>query len=179
MSSEKIKQRFEQRLWPHLPKLYRLACRLTASKIDADDLFQDVLARLLPRLQELESAGQTSMWLAQFMYDRYMDDQQRHSRRRLQNDEERGLAGYKIDSFTSTGDNLHDVVWREQMQTLDRALEMLPEAQRVTLLLHDSEAYKLTEIQSITGDSLGTIKTRLHAARARLREMLPDDAALL
>jgi len=40
------------------------------------------------------------------------------------------------------------------------------------ILLHDSEGYKLSEIQSLTGDPIGTIKSRLHRARARLREIL-------
>jgi len=179
MSLERNKQHFERLLRPYLPKLYRLSCRLTASKIDADDLFQDVLERLFPRMQELENQEQAATWLAGEMYNRFIDDQHRFSRQRTLAAEDRGMTGNRMDSLSSTGDNLHDVVWREQMQTLGRALEMLNEAQRVTLLLHDAEAYKLTEIQSITGDSLSTIKSRLHQARSRLREILPDDGTFL
>ncbi|MEQ8207738.1 MAG: RNA polymerase sigma factor [Woeseia sp.] len=179
MSLERDKQNFERLLRPHLPKLYRLSCRLTASKIDADDLFQDVLARLFPRMQELGNQQHVATWLAGEMYNRFIDDQHRFSRQRSLAAEERSPHGNRVDSLSSTGDNLHDVVWREQMQTLGRALDMLNEAQRVTLLLHDAEAYKLTEIQRITGDSLVTIKSRLRQARARLREILPDDGTFL
>lgn len=179
MSSKRNRQEFERLLRPYLPKMYRLACRLTASTIDADDLFQEVLARLFPRLQELQKQDQAVTWLAGEMYNRFIDDQHRFSHQRALTDEVRGLTGNRVDSLSSTGDNLHDVVWREQVQTLGRALEMLNEAQRVTLLLHDAEGYKLAEIQSITGDSIGTIKSRLHQARARLREILPDDGTFL
>jgi len=40
------------------------------------------------------------------------------------------------------------------------------------VLLHDCEGYKLEEIAALTGAALGTVKSRLHRARARLREML-------
>jgi RNA polymerase sigma-70 factor (ECF subfamily) len=46
------------------------------------------------------------------------------------------------------------------------------------VLLHDSEGYKLSEIQEITGDPVGTIKSRLHRARARLREILSADGTI-
>ena len=40
---------------------------------------------------------------------------------------------------------------------------------------HDAEGYKLEEIHAITGDPVGTIKSRLHRARARLRELLKSE----
>jgi RNA polymerase sigma-70 factor (ECF subfamily) len=43
------------------------------------------------------------------------------------------------------------------------------------VLLHDTEGYKLTEIQELTGTPVGTLKSRLHRARARLREFLDAD----
>ncbi len=46
------------------------------------------------------------------------------------------------------------------------------------MLLHDTEGYKLTEIQQLTGTPVGTIKSRLHRARARLRDILTADGTL-
>ncbi|MCH7835108.1 MAG: RNA polymerase subunit sigma-24, partial [Proteobacteria bacterium] len=46
---------------------------------------------------------------------------------------------------------------------------------RLIVLLHDTEGYKLKEIQDITGVPVGTIKSRLHRARARLRDILSPD----
>ena len=42
----------------------------------------------------------------------------------------------------------------------------------VVVLLHDADGYKLTEIQELTGTPVGTLKSRLHRARARLRDLL-------
>jgi RNA polymerase sigma-70 factor (ECF subfamily) len=46
---------------------------------------------------------------------------------------------------------------------------------RAVVLMHDSEGYKLDEIHKITGIPVGTLKSRLHRARARLREILTAD----
>jgi RNA polymerase sigma-70 factor (ECF subfamily) len=43
------------------------------------------------------------------------------------------------------------------------------------VLLHDTEGYKLVEIEELTGTPVGTLKSRLHRARARLREILESD----
>ena len=59
---------------------------------------------------------------------------------------------------------------------LEKALEMLSEEHRQAVLLHDVEGYKIKEIQELTGDAAGTIKSRLHRARARLREILESSA---
>jgi RNA polymerase sigma-70 factor (ECF subfamily) len=48
----------------------------------------------------------------------------------------------------------------------------------VVVLLHDTEGYKLSEIQELTGTPVGTVKSRLHRARARLREILLADGTI-
>jgi RNA polymerase sigma-70 factor (ECF subfamily) len=58
---------------------------------------------------------------------------------------------------------------------LDRALARLSDDHRLVVLLHDTEGYQLNEIQELTGTPIGTLKSRLHRARARLRELLEKD----
>jgi RNA polymerase sigma-70 factor (ECF subfamily) len=58
---------------------------------------------------------------------------------------------------------------------LEAALAQLSDDHRRLVLLHDTEGYKLAEIQQLTGDPIGTIKSRLHRARAHLRELLTND----
>ena len=57
-------------------------------------------------------------------------------------------------------------------EELSKLNDELSEKHRIVVLMHDSEGYKLKEIQEITGDPIGTLKSRLHRARARLRELL-------
>ena len=58
---------------------------------------------------------------------------------------------------------------------LDSALQKLSDEHRLVVLLHDTEGYKLKEIEELTGTPVGTLKSRLHRARARLREILDSD----
>ena len=53
-----------------------------------------------------------------------------------------------------------------------RAWEQLGEEHRVVLSMHDIEDYTLPELAQIMDIPLGTLKSRLHRARARLRELL-------
>jgi RNA polymerase sigma-70 factor (ECF subfamily) len=63
---------------------------------------------------------------------------------------------------------------------LGSALAALSLEQRSVVMMHDAEGYKLVEIHRITGVPVGTLKSRLHRARARLRELMeemePSDA---
>ena len=63
----------------------------------------------------------------------------------------------------------------DNIMRLDRALARLSDDHRLVVLLHDTEGYQLNEIQELTGTPIGTLKSRLHRARARLREILATD----
>jgi RNA polymerase sigma-70 factor (ECF subfamily) len=55
---------------------------------------------------------------------------------------------------------------------IERCLKALPEDQRVVTVLGDVEGYDYQEIADITRVSLGTVKSRLSRARAKLRDCL-------
>jgi DNA-directed RNA polymerase specialized sigma24 family protein len=64
MSSVDYNQRasFDTLLRPHLDRLYRFAYRLTGSKAEAEDLFQDVLLKAFARLDDLLEVSQGRGW---------------------------------------------------------------------------------------------------------------------
>ena len=159
---------FDRLLRPYLDRLYRFAYRLTASAEDADDLFQDVLFKVYGRLEELADIAEPGSWLCRVMYNHFVDDRRRYSRRRLVSVDMEQLPG-----GSDPGDSAEQA---DNIIRLDRALSVVSDQHRLILLLHDAEGYKLKEIQGITGEPLGTLKSRLHRARARLREILADDA---
>ncbi len=78
----------------------------------------------------------------------------------------------------ATVNPVRDVERLDNIMRLQRALDSLSDDHRLVVLLHDSEGYKLSEIQEITGDPVGTIKSRLHRARARLRAILAADGTI-
>lgn len=82
------------------------------------------------------------------------------------------MSGDGIEGIAGSEDPVRDSERMEKMQLLDAALSKLSDEHRLIVLLHDTEGYKLTEIHTLTGIPVGTVKSRLHRARLRLREIL-------
>lgn len=175
MSSAENSRTFERIVRPHFDRLYRLAWRLTGNKADAEDLFQELLVRAYGKLDELIDIREPGPWLARVMYNLFVDETRRFRRRRMHVVDEGSLGPDGLAGLPARGGPDHDNRRIEQLTRLQRALERLSDEQRTVVLLHDTEGYKLEEIQSITGVPVGTIKSRLHRARARLRQILDGD----
>jgi len=158
-----------------LDRLYRLAYRLAGSKPEAEDLFQDVLLKAFARLDDLLEVREAGSWLCRVMYNHFIDNRRRFARARLVSVEESQLPGQSVESLPGGLDPLRDAERLDTIMQLEQALAALSDEHRLVILLHDTEGYKLEEIHQITGDPLGTVKSRLHRARARLRELLDVD----
>ncbi len=178
MSAADNKLVFERIVRPHFDRLFRLAWRLTGNKADAEDLFQELLIRAFGKLDDLVGIDQPGPWLCRVMYNLFVDERRRFARRRMHTVEESRLAGEGLAGLPGTDDPDYDNQRIETLQRLDRALDQLSDEHRLVVLLHDTEGYKLTEIQDLTGLPVGTIKSRLHRARARLRDILTADGTI-
>jgi RNA polymerase sigma-70 factor (ECF subfamily) len=166
---------FDALVRPHLDRLYRLSFRLAGNKPEAEDLFQDVLTKIYPRLNDLVDIEEPGSWLCRIMYNHFIDNRRRYARQRLVVISEQGLPGQNIEAIAGNLDPVVDSERLDNIMRLDAALSALSEEHRLVVLLHDSEGYKLNEIQEVTGVPVGTLKSRLHRARARLREILSAD----
>lgn len=166
---------FDNLLRPHLERLYRLAFRLAGRKVEAEDLFQDVLLKAFARLDDLAEVREPGPWLCRVMYNHFIDDRRRFARARLVSIAESQLPGQGLESLPGDLDPVRDAERLDNIMQIDRALATLSDEHRLVVLMHDVEGYKLKEIHQITGDPVGTIKSRLHRARSRLREFLAAD----
>jgi len=182
MSTTDNKLAFERLVRPHFDRLYRLAWRLAGSKAEAEDLFQELLIKAYSKIDDLAEIEQPGPWLCRIMYNLFIDERRRFARTRMHTVEEGQLSVDGIDGLAGTEDSGTDPVSnnqrREQIQSLDKALAQLSDEHRIVVLLHDTEGYKLKEIETLTGIPIGTVKSRLHRARARLREILSADGTI-
>lgn len=175
MSSESHKATFEQLVRPHFDRLYRLAFRLTGRKAEAEDLFQELLIKAFGKLDDLVAIDEPGSWLSRVMYNLFIDEQRRFARRRMHVVDEGFLPGEGLAGFAGDEDPERDQRRLEKLQRLDAALRQLSDDHRIIVLLHDTEGYKLEEIHRLIDVPVGTVKSRLHRARARLREILTQD----
>jgi len=170
---------FEQLVEPYLQRLYRLAYRFTGQVADAEDLLQDVLAKLYERRDELSSIEDLGPWLSRVLYNQFVDRQRQYARKRLRLVGAVGAGDGAPDDFLGNLESPEPGPAAAAEQAIDitclgKALEALSLEQRTVLLMHDAEGYKLVEIQRITGIPVGTLKSRLHRARARVRALLEE-----
>lgn len=63
----------------------------------------------------------------------------------------------------------------EQKELFFAAIDLLPDEHRAVVLLHYLEDFDLAELADITGVPLGTVKSRLHHARQKLRQQLAPE----
>ncbi len=169
---------FERVVRPHFDRLYRLAWRLTGSKAEAEDLFQELLVKAFGLLHEIVKIEEPGSWLCRVMYNLFIDQHRRFARERMHLVDEGHLPGEGLAGLAGDLDPVADSERIEIFGRLDAALQQLSEDHRIVVLLHDTEGYKLNEIQELTGTPIGTVKSRLHRARARLRQILSDDGTI-
>ncbi len=148
---------------------------MTGQKAEAEDLFQELLIKAFGKLDELVNIDEPGSWLSRVMYNLFIDERRRFARRRMHTIEDGEMPGDGIEGLAGNEDPVREQQRLQRMRKLDAALTQLSDEHRAVVLLHDTEGYKLTEIQDLMGVPVGTIKSRLHRARSRLRDILGAD----
>lgn len=150
-----------------------MAYRWTLSQHDAEDLVQDVLVRLATRVAEMEQVGVLKPWLLRVLYHRYVDLYRHHKASPVDDvvtaPGDDGEATDPLDSHPDPHDSFRQL---EARQSIEHALLTLESEQRDVVLLHDLEGYTAEEVAEIMGTSIGTVKSRLHRAREKLKRVL-------
>lgn len=166
---------FETLMAPHVDHLYRLAFRFTRSTPAAEDLVQDVLIKACRLQNEVARLENPRAWLARVLYREYVDRWRREklapvNLSSLESDDgERSGAEFEA---VSNADPERDAIATQLRERLAAAIGMLNEDQRAVILFHDVEGYTLEEISVVLAQPIGTLKSRIHRGRARLREIL-------
>lgn len=166
---------FTRFITPHLTRLYRLAYRLTATRSDAEDLIQDLLIKIYPRTDELLSLDNPAAWLARVLYHLHIDSHRQQTRSAVHLAVDNSVSDSALNSLPDTAQQTaqssHQAL---ELDWLQAAIDQLSEEHRTLLLMHDVEGYTLNELTDILDVPLVTLKSRLHRARARLRDLLAD-----
>ncbi len=144
-----------------LPRLWRFGLRLARNKEDAEDLVQRACVRALERRHQLQPGTSALSWTFSIMHSVWLNEvraRQIRSRASLELSEE------LIETVaTPPGANPElKVLYWEIMKAVDE----LPDAQRVVMLLVAGEGLSYQEAADLLGIPIGTVMSRL--ARARL-----------
>jgi RNA polymerase sigma factor (sigma-70 family) len=159
---------WEEIVREHSARVYRLAYRLTGNRHDAEDLTQETFVRVFRSLHTY-SPGTFEGWLHRITTNLFLDQARRRQRVRIEtigDDTERWVSPDALatpERAFENGNLDHDV---------QRALDALPPEYRAAVVLCDIEGLSYEEIAVTLGIKLGTVRSRIHRARARLRVAL-------
>lgn len=159
---------FEALFAPHREALRRMALRLTGDADDAEDLLQEVSAHLYARTAALRGVDQLRPWLLRVLYRHFVDHWRRERASPV------WFAGDDMPDPAAPPEDVPEAEFERSLtrERLQRALDRLSPEQREVLLFHDVEGYTLPEVAAAMDMPVGTLKSRLHRARDRLRILL-------
>lgn len=161
---------WEEIVREHSARVYRLAYRLTGNRHDAEDLTQEVFIRVFRSLSSY-TPGTFEGWLHRITTNLFLDGARRKQRIRMD------AMGEDSDRFAATGDGPERAFEHDNLDLdVQRALDELPPEYRAAVVLCDIEGLSYEEIAVTLGIKLGTVRSRIHRARARLRVSLEHRA---
>jgi RNA polymerase sigma-70 factor (ECF subfamily) len=148
-------------------RVFALIARIVGAQ-EAEELTQDVFLRAFRGLSAFRGDSKLSTW----MYRLAVNAALSHATRTL-NRQKRAAGEDELLALPAPADASAHADPRLRAR-LASALEDLPAGYRAVLVLHDVEGLQHEEIADILGCRVGTSKSQLHKARARMRELLGD-----
>lgn len=152
---------FATQAMQYIPRLRRYARALTGDASAADDLVQDTLERALVKQSLWREGTDLRAWLFTVMHNVFVNQ----------------VRSAAVSRTVQLDDALADRVQpqstdRLEIRDLDAALQVLPEEQRVVMLLVGLEQMTYDEAARVLEVPIGTVMSRLSRGRERLRRLM-------
>jgi RNA polymerase sigma-70 factor (ECF subfamily) len=174
MSAE-LALRFDRETAPYRGQLYARALRMTRNREDAEDLVQDTMVRACGAFDRF-TGEHSKAWLHRIMTNAFINDYRKQRRDpviTLVGGADQLPAGEPAGGVPrETRSAETQVLERLPSQEVTAALAGLPVQFRRALLLTDVEGLSCRETAELMGTPIGTVMSRLHRARAAVRESL-------
>jgi RNA polymerase sigma-70 factor (ECF subfamily) len=160
--------------------VYNVAYRIMGEPGAAADASQEAFISAYKALHRFRG-GSFKSWLMRIVTNACYDELRRR-KRRPQSSLDQIVESYEssplLVSKSQPGPE-ESRQWAEIVEAISHCLDDLPDEQRVATVLCDVEGYDYGEIAEIMATSLGTVKSRLSRARAKLRECLQGFGELI
>jgi RNA polymerase sigma-70 factor (ECF subfamily) len=148
----------------HMDRARQVARRLMQDPDDADDLVQDAFLRALDRIATFDVSRSFGPWFTRLLVNLGLDQRRKQKVRRTEPQDPETFAG------GVTPDR--QVERAELKESLGKALEALPDRQRLIVTLFEIDGHSTEEVASMLQVSQVTIRWHLHQARRTLRYAL-------
>ena len=157
---------FDQIVSSYTERLYWHVRRFTCSHEDSNDLLQDIFIKVWSSLPSFRGDSQLFTWLYRIATNEVLNHMRKQRLRALVSlDSKANFLAKKIDEDAYFNGN-------ELQRELHKAIQRLPEKQRIVFCFRYFDEMKYEEISEITNTSVGALKASYHFAYNKIKEDL-------
>jgi RNA polymerase sigma-70 factor (ECF subfamily) len=165
-------------------RIYNAAFRILGSQDEAEEVTQDTFLKVHQGIAGFRKEASFASWIFRIAHNLCVDTVRTKQRRTgvkvvsfdpqsTQNEDEPPDSSISLSQIADPLPSpAQKVDLEEQQIMIEKSLMELPESQRAVVVLHDIEGFQYQEIADIVGTSVGTVRSRLHYGRLKLREIL-------
>jgi RNA polymerase sigma-70 factor (ECF subfamily) len=172
-----LADRFRRDAVPLMDQLFSRALRLTRDRQDAEDLVQETMLRAYIAFRSFHTGSNLAAWLYRILQNNWINNYRKQQRQPIEVAMDNLLTDRQSMRYVAnppTGLRSAEVEALEALPDLQiqAALLSLPEQIRMAVYYADVEDRSYAEIAELMGTPQGTVTSRLHRGRRRLRELL-------
>jgi RNA polymerase sigma-70 factor, ECF subfamily len=174
-------QTFKSLVRRYQTRIYNAAFRILGSAEEAEDVVQDTCIKIHQGIDQFNKSSSFAAWIFRIAHNSCLDILRMRQRKNatfafdpVSVKEDDGFdGGSLVTQAADPGPTPEEhLTMSEQVEFIAEKLGMLPETQRTVLLLHDIEGFSYQEISEIVGANIGTVRSRLHYGRIKMKELL-------
>lgn len=160
--------------------IYHLSLKLTRNNVEAEDLMQEVWVKVVRYEESVTGVEHVKAWLTTITMNTFRDRYRKKVRRsKYMMNQPETLDVPILDLVPNNDISTEEKIEKEIVNKLVQdKMGQLDAIYRKTLWYFYIDQYSLAEIAAIMKVSIGTVKSRLFRAKARLKEMLMADVSI-
>lgn len=157
-------------------RIVRLVARMIGNQEEAKDLAQDVFVQVFKAIGSFRGDSKFSTWIYRIAVNlcknrvKYLKVRHASEQDELDSVAEKSLGDARPAGGQGLGRPDEQMAGKQVERIVQQAIQELEPSFRECLVLRDVEELSYEEIEEITGLAAGTVKSRIHRARAQLRE---------
>jgi RNA polymerase sigma-70 factor (ECF subfamily) len=164
-------------------RVFNAAYRILGNTDEAEEVVQETYLKVHENLRKFRRESTFAAWLFRIAHNCCLDTLRAKQRKgnlfpwsfdpQSSSDGEEGDVMNTVTQLADTAlTPAESAMMSEQGELVASSLRQLPATQRMVVVLHDIEGFSYQEISQIVGANIGTVRSRLHYGRQKLRELL-------
>jgi RNA polymerase sigma-70 factor (ECF subfamily) len=156
----------------HGDKIYGIARRYLREEQDIRDVMQEVLITVWTKIESFQERAAFTSWLYRVTANAALMTVRRLKRREREISRDALPADEVVEELRLESRPSDRIERLELGQMVQSAIDRLPEPYRTTLVLSDLQEHSMEEVAGLTGVTIQAVKSRLHRARLKVRELV-------